>query len=252
MLEPYELDPEPLEPNLPGTVVLRDSPDDLLDALAADILAQAYACVRHFGDFHLALSGGPELEPLYRRLMYDPVYRQLPWRRTHVWIVEEHRRANGDGRYESLRELIVTHSDIPESQAHPIRTDHEHPDRAYEAELQENLEWREKGHDRLDFVLLALDDEGGVGALCDTDPQPTAAGSRLVLATDEQVGLSVYAVNAARCIAVYAPGERTRGIIAALDQREPGALRLPVAKLSPMAGNLRWYVDREACTVGEG
>ena len=45
--------------------------------------------MREFGDFHLALSGGAIFEPIYQRLMYDPDCRRLPWRRTHLWIVDE-------------------------------------------------------------------------------------------------------------------------------------------------------------------
>jgi len=78
-------------PALPGEVVRTRSVDELIDAIAANLVIHAENCVREFGDFHLALSGGSTPQPLYERLMYDPDYRRLPWRRTHLWIVDERR-----------------------------------------------------------------------------------------------------------------------------------------------------------------
>src|SRR5688500_11683110 len=74
-------------PPLPGKVIALETVDELIDRLAADLVVHAENCVRQFGDFHLALSGGSTPQPLYERLMYDPNYRRLPWRRTHLWMV---------------------------------------------------------------------------------------------------------------------------------------------------------------------
>ena len=74
----YDLDESTLVgPPLPGEVVVAQT-DQLVDLLAAEMVAQAVTCVRQFGEFHLALSGGHTPQPLYERLMYDPNYRQLP------------------------------------------------------------------------------------------------------------------------------------------------------------------------------
>ena len=73
--EPYGITEVSLAgPELPGAseVLVCISTDIVLDRLAADLVAHGMECVRKFGDFHLALSGCAELEPLYRRLMYDP------------------------------------------------------------------------------------------------------------------------------------------------------------------------------------
>src|SRR5690606_13508538 len=79
----------PTAPPLPGEVATAAMTDDVIDLVAADLVMHALNCVREFGDFHLALSGGSAPVPLYRRLMYDPNYRRLPWRRTHLWMVDD-------------------------------------------------------------------------------------------------------------------------------------------------------------------
>src|SRR5215210_531529 len=102
----YRLEPEPVKPRLPGAVIVRSDAEDLHGALAADLFIHAMNCVRRFGDFHLALSGGSTPMPLYRRLMTDPAYRDLPWKRTHLWIVDERRVPLDDERsnYKHIKE----------------------------------------------------------------------------------------------------------------------------------------------------
>ena len=100
---PIPLEPAPVPPRLPGRVVVGSGADEAIDALAAELLLHAVNCVRAFGDFQLALSGGSTPLPLYERLMYDPQYRELPWRRTHLWIVDERRVPFDDDRSEERR-----------------------------------------------------------------------------------------------------------------------------------------------------
>src|ERR1044072_6324125 len=101
--DPLETTPIPLvpmqrAPSLPGSVIVRQALDDLIDVVAAELYFHAKNCVRAFGDFHLALSGGSTPEPLYRRLMYDPNFRDLPWKRVQLWIVDERRVPLDDAR----------------------------------------------------------------------------------------------------------------------------------------------------------
>src|SRR5262249_6430559 len=119
---------------------------------------------RAFGDFHLAISATEEAEPFLRRLMYDLNYRDFPWIRTRVWMVDEAAASPEDpqSRYARLRDLVLEQSGIPKEQVHRIDPSIPGALEAYEAELRQHLGWREKGHDRLDFVLLTLDESGGV------------------------------------------------------------------------------------------
>ncbi|MDP7008866.1 MAG: hypothetical protein QGI78_04770 [Phycisphaerales bacterium] len=95
-----------------GTIVVRQQQDELIDAIAAFIYAEASSSVSKFGDFQLALSNAKDLEPLYERLMYDPIVRGLPWQSTHLWCVD------GTSECTLVKEIIVDHSGIPSAQVH--------------------------------------------------------------------------------------------------------------------------------------
>ena len=161
VIEPFDLVPEPAAPSLPGSVVVRPEAEDVLDAMAADLLIHAESCVRAFGDFHLAVSGHPGLDPVYTKLMIDPAYRWLPWSRTQLWIVDEHIDGGAITRFENIRSSIVQHAGIPVGQVHPLLPaagNLAETARLYERELLETLGWREKGHDRIDCVVLHADE----------------------------------------------------------------------------------------------
>lgn len=261
MSEPYETAPIPLSgpalprPKLPGSVVVRETADEVIDAVAADLYFQALACVRAFGDFHLALSGGSTPEPLYRRLMYDPPYRELPWKRTHLWIVDERRVGFDDARsnFKMIQETIADHSDIPGDQVHPIFALSETADADYERELQEHLGWREKGHDRLDYVLLGMGEDGHTASLFPRSPA-LDDGGRLVLSNGgpfvtppDRITMTFRMLNAARFLAILVLGERKRAAVERVASGQERVEDLPVLGIRPLAGEQRWYLDRAAC-----
>lgn len=245
--DPYHIAPDPEPPCLPGTVVLRENADQVIDALAADMLFQALSCVRAFGDFHLALPGGDEPQALYRRLMIDPPLRRFPWTRTHLWLVRDERTETESPRYfEGVAEWLVEHSGIPCDQVHPIPVEFRDADRRYERDLTEQLEWREKGHDRLDFVLLTLDERCGVPEPPSSDDEP------LIRPATQGVAMSHRLVNGARLVAVLASGaSRRTQLNAMVDARArgttPDAHSDALLELAPPGGDLRWYLDRESC-----
>jgi len=115
--EPYQFEDDsssssPLGlPN--GEVIVRATLDELLDAMAAVVFTEASLCVSQFGDFQLALSNAPLLEPLYARLMYDPNVRGIPWQNTHVWQLD-----NSGTSPAIVMETIGDHADIPSEQLH--------------------------------------------------------------------------------------------------------------------------------------
>lgn len=244
----------PTPPALPGAVATRTEAEDLLESLASDLLAHAFNCVREFGDFHLALSGGHTPFPLYRLLMIDPRWRGFPWRRTHLWIVDERRVPFADplSNWGQIEGLIVEHADIPREQAHPIEATEPDAAARYEAKLKETLAWREKGHDRLDFVLLGMGDNGHTASLF---PNTAVLHERERLVADcdgptvtpPRVTMTYPLINAARFIAVLVTGAGKTSMLKRVAAGKDSADDLPILGIKPVGGELRWYLDGAAC-----
>jgi 6-phosphogluconolactonase len=242
-------------PRLPGEVIVGATADEVIDHLAADLVLHAANCVRQFGDFHLALSGGKTFELLYRRLMYDPNYRSLPWRRTHLWFVDEHCVAFDDERsnYRLIRETIGDHADIPREQFHPIFAESETADRDYEAQIRETLAWREKGQDRLDYVLLTMEADGCTAGLFPASPL-LRERKRLVRRSPsanrgsaDRVSMTAPFMNAARFIAVLVTGPEKAEAVQRLAAGRETSDEMPIKGITPLNGALKWYLDRPAC-----
>ena len=243
-------------PRLTGGVVHRADTDTLIDALLAELAIHARNCVRAFGDFQFAISGTPATEACLRRLMYDLGHRDFPWTRTRVWMIDEDAATEEDSRWALVRGLVLDQSGIPPEQIHRLRltTPPDEGAREYEDELRQTLGWREKGHDRLDYALLSLSPAGGVAGFELLDEPPPENDPRLVQPVDTGAGgpvvsMTLHFLNASRMIAVMAAGADCRDAVSRIAE----AVRLrrrdrtmPALYLSPLAGELRFYVDNAA------
>lgn len=254
--QPHELEPaEITAPPLPGEVAVAHTVDELIDIAAADLVAHAKACVRQFGDFHLALSGGTTAQWLYERLMYDPDFRQLPWLQTHLWVVADRCVALDDehSHFRMIKETIIEHTGMPEQQTHPIPALSTTADRDYEAMLREVLEWRPPGEDRLDFVLLQMGPQGDVAGLF-SDKRSDDENHRLVRFSvvsgpppHEWVTMTPRFINAARFIAVLVTGESKASAVRRLATGDSAADEMPIKGIRPINGKMKWYLDADAC-----
>lgn len=257
---PYDVaGPSLVGPPLPGEVFVAETLDQLLDLLAAELVVQALACQRKFGDFELALSGGSTPLPLYERLMYDPNCRQIPWPRTHLWLVDERCVPPDDARsnFRMINETIVQHSGIPREQVHPIDALSDSADGDYESQLRDVLQWRQRGQDRLDFVLLGMGADGHTASLFPHNAVLNES-RRLVRCVDEdsadpprRVTMTFPLINAARMIAILVTGAAKAETIARVARGDASVEQLPITGVRPAKGELKWFLDAAACAAME-
>lgn len=257
--ELYGIDEPTLpHPPLPGEVAVARDADALIDLVAAELLVHALNCVRTFGDVHIALSGGSTPLPLYERLMYDPNLRSFPWNRTHLWMVDERCVAFDDPKsnFGHIREIIVNHSGIPPEQVHPMLATRDDADVLYERELREHLGWREKGQDRLDYVLLGMGDDGhtaslfpGHEALDETERLVRRCTGPKVTPPD-RVTLTYPTLNAARFTAILVVGAGKAPTIARVARGNDDFHTLPIKGIRPLGGTVKWYLDGAAAGSG--
>lgn len=237
-------------PRLPGKVVVRDATLDAVDALAADLFLIATGAARAHSEVHIAIAVSDAIVPLLRTLMIDPGLRAFPWERTHVWLVDEfwhddsehpdHAPETRASRAPLLHEWLVEPSGIPASHVHVFPADD--PPTAYADQIRASLIWREKGSERMDILLLAPDATGpDFLALA---PDLHDANGSIALARwvgERRVAMTRAMARRSEFIAVLATGASARDVVSAWSSR-----RVPFPAI-PLAGELRWYLDRDAC-----
>lgn len=256
----YEIESDAFEmPSLPGGVIMSNDEEEAQERLGRDLLLAAKQAVGRRGVFHLALSGGGTPMPFYRRLMIDPLFREMPWARTHLWIVDE-RRAPFDSdtnNYKHIHELIVEHSDLPLANAHPMPVDRDSAAADYEAELREVLALGGSPGDsdrgRLDFVMLGMGPDGHTASLFPHTPALNEE-TRWVVDNDgpsvvppPRVTMTYPLLNAARAVAFYVLGGSKAEMIHRIASGTDGFETLPCKGIRPESGELGWYLDRAAC-----
>lgn len=230
-------------PRLPGKVLVRDTAHEAVDALAADVFLAATGAARAHSEVHIAIAVSDAIVPLMRTLMIDPGLREFPWDRAHLWLVDELWRSETrePDRAPQLHEWLVEPSGIPYPHVHTFQQG-ENPASAYADQIRASLIWREKGAERMDILLLAPD--ATAPDLLPLAPDAHDADGAIALAapiSDTRVAMTRAMARRSEFIAILATGESSRDAVAAWSSR-----RVPFPAM-PLAGEVRWYLDRDAC-----
>lgn len=265
---------------LPGTIHVAATADELYDDLALALMAIAVESVAARGVFQLALSGGSTPEPFYMRLVTDPRFRAVPWRQTHAWMVDERRVAEDDPKsnFGMIRETLLDHVPIRKRQVHPMPVLTEDPATIYEKELAEAFELpppsapgpapgrgRVGGEassgplPRLDWVLLGMGDDGHTASLFPGSPalherwRWIAVNDGPGVTPPPRVTMTYPLLNAARNLAVLVVGARKaitlQRIASQLRTGGPDPEHWPITGVQPDSGTLAWYLDAAAAGV---
>lgn len=237
----YDLEPGNVPPDLPGSVRVGEDIEETLDLLAGDMFVQSLSCVEAFGDFHLALSHGPIQERLMIKLMIDPKYRAMPWSQTHLWSVSEGLvpPEHDEHSMTHWHQIVADAGGIPPEQLHRVHGHSHEGASRYTQELIEYLEWRERGHDRFDFVILGTNKAELVGF---DDPAGQLVG---FTPCRTRIGITRRVLDASRFVAVLGMGMDGRVMVEEFlgtDSKESSRFGI-----SPTGGVLRWYLDGYAC-----
>lgn len=246
---------------LPGTVIIRDTPEDLFDALGHSFMGAARRAVADRGVFHVALSGGSTPEPFYRLLVIDPRFRGIPWEATHVWVVDERCVPPDDPRhnYSMIRESLLEHVPILPGSCHPMPVLEGGGDERYEQELRSRVECGGDGLPRLDFVLLGMGDDAHTASLF-----PRSDANRVVdrfitfnrgphVTPPDRMTMTFPLLNAARAVGVLAVGAKKRATLGRvsehLSEHPPDPVTLPITGVQPRLGELAWWLDTASAGV---
>lgn len=242
--------------DLPGDVHIAADTDVLMADLAAHLMTSAVKSVRDRGWFHLALSGGKSPEPFYVRLVTDPLYRGVPWTKTHVWMVDERMVApdHEASNFRMIRETLLEHLPMRRRQWHPMPVEGSGPAKRYAAELRSVL--GEEG--RLDFAVLGMGADGHTASLFPGSPSLEERSAAVVesegpgTAVGRRLTLTLPCLNACRQVAVLVTGEGKAAAIRTVADghvvNEPDFHQIPMGYVNPHDGALNWFLDEAAAS----
>lgn len=241
-------------PRLTGDLHVADTADQLYDDLASVLMATAFRALEKRGGFQLALSGGKTPEPFYMRLMLDPRFRFIPWKDTHLWLVDERCVPLDDERsnFCMIRQILADQVPTPRRQVHDMPATEPDAAEQYEAALRTQL-----GDDgALDFVLLGMGDDGHTASLFPQSPA-LAQTERWVVPNEgptvippPRLTMTYPLLNGAAEVAILVTGANKWPAIRRVDEQlrknGPDPQHLPVTGIEPEDGELTWYLDAAA------
>lgn len=253
LLEAYEA-----VSNLPGNKIIHATSDELVDKFAHDLMLAAEIAVDDRDAFHLALSGGSTPQVLYQRLMIDPQYRDFPWSKTHVYLVDD-RCVPFDSEksnWKMLTELLIEPGDLKEDHVHPMQVLDDDGAQQYDTLLRQHLD-NDKQQGRLDFILLGMGPDGHTASLFPHTPGLTETekwvifnDGQHVIAPRPRMTMTYPLINASRIIANLITGAGKFDMLQRVNNEPDNKQELPITGITPTHDDttFTWYLDLPAAT----
>ncbi|XP_033105249.1 GDH/6PGL endoplasmic bifunctional protein-like isoform X2 [Anneissia japonica] len=221
----------------------------VIHALALDIYNSSVYSINERGSFHIALSGGKSPVPLFHELS---MVESFPWEETHIWLVDERCVSfdDNDSNFKLIVQNLVDNVDVPYMNVHPmpIQSVWQNCD-----QIQSNYydnEIRQKNNGRLDYIVVGVGSDGHTASLF---PHSSALeeDSKFVTATatpdgSKRLSLTYPSLNAARTVSVLVTGSDKVDILHKIKGGKVDKTNLPITGVSPVSGDIRWYIDDEA------
>ncbi len=204
----------------------------------------------------MALSGGSTPRELYQMLAQESA-REIPWERLEVFFGDE--RAvppeHPESNYRLALETLLARVPIGPDRVHRMRAEDADLSRAaleYERRIRERVPPGPGGLPSFDLVWLGVGTDGHTASLFPGSAalreehrlvaeavEPTRGGRRLTF--------TLPLINAARRVQFLVVGAQKADIVKEILGRSgPSGEELPAARVSPVAGEVEWLLDRAA------
>lgn len=230
--------------------------EDLSLAAARHVARLAAQATEKRHSFTVALSGGSLMEILGPRLAADPLRAQVDWSVWHVFWADERLAppASPESNQEAANRLLFRYVSIPHDRIHTLddTLGAVEAAEAYESALRKVFRPEPGRLPRFDLILLGIGEDGHTASLFPGSPllRETRRWAAPVFDAPKpppvRVTLTLPVINSARHVVFVAAGPGKRSILAQVlgpGLRRP---RLPAERVSPIDGDLQWFVDEAA------
>lgn len=206
--------------------------------------------------FDIALSGGNSPKGLFEKI--SKKYKdEIPWERIHLWWGDErcvpptHEQSN----YKMTVDLLISRINIPEKNIHRIRGEEDPELEAirYSKEIEDTLNSRGK-EPVFDLIILGLGDDGHTASIFPDqlelfDHPENCAVAEHPITGQKRITLTGHVLNNANRIYFLVTGENKAMRISEIMNDNEAAKLLPAYYISPINGNLIWFLDEAAASL---
>ena len=229
--------------------------DDLVRAVADEIVVTMNSAVEAHGCGSLVLSGGSTPRGVYVLLASDGYKSRVAWDKVHLFWSDERcvSPSSPESNFRMIQESLVAKISIPIENVHRIAGEQlpAEASRAYESEIQEFFSLDAGQFPIFDLTLLGIGEDGHTASLF---PGTIALHVRDRIVTDvyveklhsHRITMTLPSINNSRSVIFMVEGKKKAGILReALDDTRRA---YPAQLVDPTAGELHWFVDYAAAS----
>ncbi len=234
-------------------IIIRADPEHLAQEAVTLFFETALESVRKKDVFTVAVSGGSTPRLMHRMLAKEPYLSETPWDKTHLFWVDErcvsyvHQHSN----YGAAEKDLLKNIPIPDENVHPMPAESlpEIGSVVYQDKLIDFFNLEQGGLPQFDLIILGIGKDGHTASLF---PGQSALNEKERFVVSVKGGnpevyrltMTLPVLNNAREILVLASGEQKAETLKAV--LENNQELLPVQRVRPTNGILKWLIDREA------
>lgn len=230
---------------------------EALSRAAAELFVEtAKARIEAAGTFFAALSGGSTPRRLYELLATSDYSDRVAWPKVHLFQVDERLvpPSHPDSNFRMIREAWLAPLRIRRDNFHRMpgeQADAGEAARQYALALERAIPNHEGNFPRFDLVLLGMGNDGHTASLFPGSPAleerqrwvcPSSPGAGGL----PRITLTYPVLNAAARIVFLVSGSEKAATLERVLQSPHAPQLLPAQGISPVNGQLVWYVDDAA------
>jgi 6-phosphogluconolactonase len=226
-------------------------------AAAKSFVTLAHQAIGLRGRFTVALAGGSTPRGLYELLAGTPYSEQIAWHDCEVFWGDE--RAvppdHPESNYKLAQDSLLGHVPVSAECVHRMRGESANLERAasdYQLEIADRFGTSAAGPPpQFDLILLGMGQDGHTASLF-PDTRAIEESERWVVANEvpqlktHRLTMTFPLINEARKVFFLATGSSKAVVLSEILEGSPNPRRLPARSVRPKAGEIGWFLDRQA------